>query len=326
MTLSVENLRTDFIMRGSVVHAVRSVSLHLNRGEILGIVGESGSGKTVLTHSILRLLRRPPASIHGSVRFEDEELLTCSENRIDAIRGNRICMIFQDPSAAFNPYMRLSDQMIESLMHHRSMKRGEALAAATAALEETGIPMSGRRIRSWPHEFSGGMLQRAMIAMSLLMRPAVILADEPTTALDVTVQARILALMKTIRDRHGVSILFITHNLGIVSGFCDRVLVMYAGMIVESGPVEKLFTSTAHPYTAALIRSVPRLGGSRETLFSIPGSPPDPAADPKGCPFFPRCGFALAECEAATPLLKPLDRDHSTACVRAAKGEAVWRK
>ena len=325
MLLSVEHLTTGFYLRSGVVHAVRGVSFGLGQGEILGIVGESGSGKTVLAHSLLRLLPQPPARIAGTVRFDGKELLTCDEKELRAIRGNSVCMIFQDPSASFNPYLRLVDQLTEPLLLHRPIRRAEAFERAVAALDETGIPDAAARIHSYPHEFSGGMLQRAMIAMALIMRPRIVVADEPTTALDVTVQAQLLRLMRGIRERYGMSVLFITHNLGIVAGFCDRVLVMYAGVILESGPAAPLFGATAHPYTRALIKSVPELTGGIERLYSIPGAPPDSASPPEGCPFLSRCEYGSAECAAVPPRLEMIGEQHATACIKAKNGSRPWK-
>ena len=324
MLLSVDSLFTSFHLRNAVVRAVRGVSFDLARGEILGIVGESGSGKTVLAHSLLRLLPSPPARITGNVRFEERELLTGDEKELRSIRSNSVGMIFQDPSASFNPYMRLVDQLIEPLQLHRKMGRSEAVAKAVAALDETGIPDAAKKINSYPHEFSGGMLQRAMIAMTLVMRPQLVLADEPTTALDVTVQAQLLRLIRDLRDRYGMSVLFITHNLGIVAGFCDRVLVMYAGVLLESAPAAALFRAPAHPYTRALMQSVPELTGGIDKLYSIPGVPPDPAAPVDGCPFFPRCAFGSDVC-VTTPLqLDTIGDQHATACIRTRCGEITW--
>jgi oligopeptide transport system ATP-binding protein len=311
-------------MRGGVAHAVRGVSLCLEKGEILGVVGESGSGKTVLAHSILRLLPQPPARIEGNVLFEEMDLLKCSAADLRSVRGNRICTIFQEPSTSFNPYMRLSRQLTESLRLHRKMTEKEALSVATAALAETGIPDPSHRIHAFPHEFSGGMLQRAMIAMALMMRPAIVFADEPTTALDVTVQAQLLNLMQTLRDKYRMSLLFITHNLGIVAGFCDRVMVMYAGQIMESATVERLFTATAHPYTRALIKSVPQLETSTGRLFSIPGTPPDVMNGNEGCPFYPRCEFKREACLSEPVEPGVIDEGHRSACIRIRKGERLW--
>ncbi|MBN1577278.1 MAG: ABC transporter ATP-binding protein [Chitinispirillaceae bacterium] len=324
MLLAVENLEVAFHLRNTAVRAVRSVSFELEKGETIGIVGESGSGKTVLAHSILRLVPHPPARTGGRILFDGDDLLSCSAAALRGIRGNRICMIFQDPSASFNPYLRLADQLMEPLLLHRSITRAEALDEAVAALGETGIAHPAERIRSFPHEFSGGMLQRAMIAMALMMRPQIVLADEPTTALDVTVQAQLLRLMRTLREQYAMTVVFITHNLGIVAGFCDRVLVMYAGVILESAPTGKLFSATAHPYTRALIRSVPRLQGTKETLSTIPGAPPDPSVEHTGCPFYPRCDCRIPECGEAPVRLVEIDEGHATSCIRFIRGDMAW--
>ena len=322
--LSVENLNVSFHLRNSVVRAVRSVSFNLEKGETLGIVGESGSGKTVLAQSLLRLIPQPPGRIEGKTYFDGVDLISCNDEILRTVRANRIGMVFQDPSSSFNPYIRLADQLIEPLLLHRSVTRAEALEAAIALLGKTGVPNPEKRIHSYPHEFSGGMLQRAMIAMALLVRPDIVLADEPTTALDVTVQAQLLRLLKDLREEYGLTIVFITHNLGIVAGFCSRVLVMYAGIIVESAPVEKIFFATAHPYTRALIRSVPRLRGEAAMLASIPGTPPDASADLKGCPFYSRCDRRTDECATALMRLVEIENGHATTCVRAIKGEIAW--
>ena len=324
MMLAVDNLTVSFHTRGGVVRAVRGISFGMRKGETLGIVGESGSGKTALAHALLRLHPQPPARVTGTAIFGDDDLLSCGDTTLRTIRGNRICMVFQDPSASFNPYLRIADQMAEPLMLHRSIKRGAALEIAATALGETGIIDPARRIRSYPHEFSGGMLQRAMIAMALMMRPDIVLADEPTTALDVTVQAQLLKIMKNLRDRHGLTILFITHNLGIVKGFCDRVLVMYAGVVLESAPATVIFTSPMHPYTRALLRSVPRLRGDNTQLDTIPGAPPDPTEEHAGCPFAPRCAYRIAVCDTAPLRLVEIDAGHETACIRVQQGDVPW--
>lgn len=321
MLLTVDNLQTSFYLRSSVVKAVRGVSFTVGEREVVGIVGESGSGKTVLAHTLLRLIPQPPGRTSGRVLFENVDLLTCPDAHLRAIRGDRVAMIFQDPSASFNPYMRLADQLIEPLMLHRKLKRVDALAAVAQALQETGITNAHERMHAFPHEFSGGMLQRAMIAMALVMRPALVIADEPTTALDVTVQAQLLRLMHHVRDEYALSIMLITHNLGIVAGFCDRVLVMYGGILVESASVEELFYATAHPYTHALIRSVPTLDTAATQLYTITGTPPDPTVDHKGCPFFERCSFAAPCCRENDAVLQPIGAEHTTACIRMLRGE-----
>ncbi len=322
--LSVQNIRVSFIMRKSTLYAVRGVSFDLEKGETLGIVGESGCGKSVLVNSLLRLILQPPGRIEGKALFNGIDMMSCSDERLRSIRGNLISMIFQDPLSAFNPYLRLSEQLIEPLLiHNRSVGRSRALERATELLEKTGVPSPSKRIQWYPHEFSGGMLQRAMIVMALITEPEILIADEPTTALDVTVQAQILNLLKGFQRQYGTSVVFITHNLGIVGGFCDRIMIMYAGMVVESGPVEKVFFSTAHPYTRALMRSVPGQSGS-SSLCSIPGAPPDSSQKITGCPFLTRCEYRTNECASAPVVLKETGNGHLTACIRAYKGEIVW--
>jgi len=324
MLLSVHDLATSFHLHKQTVQAVRKVSFSLKKGESLGIVGESGSGKTVLAHSLLRLIASPPATIEGSALFDGIDLITCSDREIRKIRGNRITMIFQDPSASFNPYMRLADQLTESLMLHKGVSRREATHAAVNALGTTGISSAAERIRAYPHQFSGGMLQRAMIAMSLVMQPDIMIADEPTTALDVTVQAQLLQLMKRLVVDKGISMLFITHNLAMVNGFCDRIMVMYGGKIMEYGTASDLFYSSAHPYTRALLDSVPRQHASVSRLSVIDGTPPDPSHPLPGCPFYPRCTYGTPDCREAPVDLVATENGHATACTRAIKGELSW--
>ncbi len=321
MLLDLKNISASFHLRGSEVHAVRSVSLSISQGETVGIVGESGSGKTVLSLSLLRLLPSPPAVVKGEALFDSIDLISCQDRMIRSIRGNRISMIFQDPLSSFNPYLRLSDQLTEPLLCHKNISRKEALQIATDMLSETGIKEPHKKIRSFPHQFSGGMLQRAMIAMALVTKPAILIADEPTTALDVTTQAQILSLMKKLQQQYSMSIIFITHNLGIVAGFCDRVHVMYAGMILESAETVSLFKSTSHPYTSALIRSVPSLHSKIDQLYGIGGPPYDPTQPIKGCPFAPRCEFGVEECFEEKIELSEIAPKHFTCCSRVKKGE-----
>lgn len=321
MLLDLKNISASFHLRGSVVHAVRNVSLSISQGETVGIVGESGSGKTVLSLSLMRLLPIPPAVIKGNALFDSIDLINCTDREIRSIRGNRISMIFQDPLSSFNPYLRLSDQLTEPLLCHKSISRKEALEIAASMLAETGIAQPQQKIRCYPHQFSGGMLQRAMIAMALVTRPSILIADEPTTALDVTTQAQILSLMKTLQQQYSMSIIFITHNLGIVAGFCDKVHVMYAGMILESAKTASLFKNTSHPYTRALIRSVPSLHAAVDQLYVIGGPPYDPTQPLKGCPFAPRCEFRVAECSEEKMELAEVAPDHFTCCSRIKKGE-----
>src|SRR6516164_7000280 len=295
--LEIENLRTYFYTRAGVVHAVDGVSFSLLAGDTLGIVGESGSGKSVICYSILGLIPRPPGKIvSGVARFAGIDLLSCPNRQLCAIRGKRISMIFQDPMTSLNPYMRISDQLVEPLLVHERINRSQAFKKAVESLEEVGISDASRRINLYPHQFSGGMRQRVMIAMALIGHPEILIADEPTTALDVTVQAQILELIKQ-RQRHlGLAVIFITHDLGVVASFCKRVNVMYAGRIMESGYTEEIFARPMHPYNASLQHSIPALHQKGQPLFTIPGTPPDLTLQIKACPFAPRCSYVVERC------------------------------
>ena len=320
--LRVENLRTYFHTRSGVVRAVDDVSFSIRQGETLGIVGESGSGKSVVCYSLLRLIPQPPGRIEsGRARFHELDLLHCSEKELRAIRGDRISMIFQDPMTSLNPYLRIGDQVTEPLLIHGKASPNEAFDLGVAALREVGIQDAARRMRSYPHEFSGGMRQRVMIAMALITKPELLLADEPTTALDVTVQAQILELIAKMQRDRGTAVIFITHDIGIVSGFCDRVLVMYAGRILESAPTVQLFYEPKHPYNQALQKSLPALHARGEELRTIPGAPPDISQPIRGCPFAPRCEFALEKCVTSEITLREVAPDHATACLRVQLGE-----
>jgi oligopeptide transport system ATP-binding protein len=320
--LEVENLRTYFYTRGGVIRAVNDVSFSLNRGETLGIVGESGSGKSVTCYSILGLIPKPPGKIvSGQANFDGVDLLNCQEQLLRRIRGKRISMIFQDPMTSLNPYMRISDQLVEPLLVHEKISRSRALAKAIASLEEVGIQDAAGRINLYPHQFSGGMRQRVMIAMALISRPEILIADEPTTALDVTVQAQILELIKQRQKDLGTAVIFVTHDLGVVASFCQEVNVMYAGRIVESAPTEEIFPRPMHPYNAALQHSIPALHKKGEILFTIPGMPPDLTIDFAGCSFAPRCAHATDPCWENTPSLKEMTPGHRTACTRFQQGE-----
>ena len=320
--LEVENLRTYFYTRSGVIRAVNDVSFSLRRGETLGIVGESGSGKSVTCYSILGLIPKPPGKIvSGHANFGGVDLLNCSDQRLRQIRGKRISMIFQDPMTSLNPYMRVSDQVVEPLLVHEKMSRSRALAKAIASLEEVGIQDAGGRINLYPHQFSGGMRQRVMIAMALISRPEILIADEPTTALDVTVQAQILELIKQRQKDLGTAVIFITHDLGVVASFCKDVNVMYAGRIVESASTAEIFARPMHPYNAALQQSIPALHKKGELLFTIPGVPPDLTIDLPGCSFAPRCAHATDACKEQAPLLKEFLPSHRTSCTRFQRGE-----
>ncbi|MBI5774623.1 MAG: ABC transporter ATP-binding protein [Verrucomicrobia bacterium] len=322
MLLKVTNLKTSFHTRNGVVRAVDGVSFVLGAGETLGIVGESGSGKSVTCYSIMGLIPQPPGRIEGGqAMFGDMDLLRCGPEELRRIRGARISMIFQDPMTSLNPYLRIEDQLIEPLLIHEKIERSSAIKRAIAALEEVGVPDAAQRIRSYPHEFSGGMRQRVMIAMALITKPQLLIADEPTTALDVTVQAQILELIKKLQRERGMAVIWVTHDLGVVAGFCDRVLVMYAGRIVESAPTQQIFKHPLHPYNRALQKSIPALQAKGAELYTIPGAPPDLARKPEGCAFAPRCEFAADKCRAGEMPLKEAEQGHATACWRVLDGE-----
>ena len=315
--LRVENLRTYFHTRAGVVRAVDDVSFSIDPGETLGIVGESGSGKSVACLSLLRLIPSPPGRIEsGRAQFVDVDLLRCDEDDLRRIRGDRIAMIFQDPMTSLNPYMRVGDQVIEPLIIHRKTSWDQARQRGIEALRAVGIQDAERRMRTYPHEFSGGMRQRVMIATALITKPALLIADEPTTALDVTVQAQILELIRKMQRELGTAVIFVTHDIGIVSGFCDRVLVMYAGRIVESASTAQIFYEPRHPYNQALQKSIPALHEKAEALYTIPGSPPDLSMPIPGCPFAPRCEHAQEKCTTSTIALKEVAPGHFSACLR----------
>jgi len=320
--LEVQDLKTYFHTRHGTVRAVDGVSFDLDPGETLGIVGESGSGKSVTLYSLLGLIPQPPGKIEsGTARFNGADLLNCSTETLRGIRGKQISMVFQDPMTSLNPYLRISTQLIEPLMVHEKIDKKKAIARAIPALEEVGIQDASKRIHGYPHEFSGGMRQRVMIAMALITRPQILIADEPTTALDVTVQAQILELIKQRQKDLGTAVIYVTHDLGVVAGFCDRVNVMYAGKIVESGSTSDIYYRSKHPYTVALQKSIPALHKKGEDLYTIPGMPPDLAREIPGCAFAPRCEYAQDRCTTTTIILKETAPGHSTACIRSQDGE-----
>jgi len=320
--LAVTDLRTHFHTRNGVTRAVDGISFTLERGETLGIVGESGSGKSVACYSLMGLVPQPPGRIEsGRAVFDGIDLLHCTPREARGIRGKRIAMVFQDPMTSLNPYLRISTQLIEPLLIHEKISRKDALRRAQAMLEAVGINDAARRIHHYPHEFSGGMRQRVMIAMALITRPELLIADEPTTALDVTVEAQILELIKKFQRESGMAVIFISHNLGVVSGLCDRVQVMYAGRIVETAGVRAIFYQPRHPYTRALQRSIPSLQPKGSELFTIPGLPPDLSKPIAGCAFAPRCEFAAARCRSEDPPLLEVETGHAHACLRAQAGE-----
>ncbi|HZQ97868.1 MAG TPA: ABC transporter ATP-binding protein [Chloroflexota bacterium] len=314
--LSVRNLRTVFRLRDTVVRAVNGVSYDLAPGEALGIVGESGSGKSVSSLSLMRLLPEPPAEVRAdAVLFDGVDLMALRPEAMARVRGRDLAMIFQDPMTSLNPVLTVGLQIEEALQEHLGYGRRRATERALELLEQVGIPAARERLRQYPHQFSGGMRQRAMIAMAIACGPKLLIADEPTTALDVTIQAQILDLLRRLRRELGMALILITHDLGVVAGMCDRVAVMYAGYIVEQAPTRRLFAQPSHPYTLGLLRSVPRLDGDPDAdLASIEGAPPDLAALGPGCPFAPRCPFAMDKCAAEMPPLDEIEGDHSIRC------------
>jgi len=320
--LEVQNLRAYFHTPNGIVRAVDGVSFSVEKGETLGIVGESGSGKSVTCYSLMGLIPKPPGRIEsGTARFDGADLLAMGEAELNQIRGKRIAMIFQDPMTSLNPYLRIEEQLIEPLLIHENLPRAEAVKRAIRALEEVGVPDAARRIRSHPHEFSGGMRQRVMIAMALITQPDLLIADEPTTALDVTVQAQILDLIARLQRERGMAVIWISHDLGVVAGFCRRVLVMYAGRVVESGRVEDIFARPLHPYNRALQRSIPALQGKGAELYTIPGLPPDVSKPLPSCAFADRCEFVQEVCRTGEVTLKEIEPGHDSACGRVQRGE-----
>ena len=315
--LDVTDLKTYFHTRAGVVRAVNGVSFSVEKGETLGIVGESGSGKSVACYSLMGLIPKPPGRIEsGKALFEGEDLLQMSEAQLNRIRGRRIAMIFQDPMTSLNPFLRIEDQLIEPLLLHGVTDKATARKQALEMLEKVGIPGASRRIRMYPHEFSGGMRQRVMIAMALITDPDLLIADEPTTALDVTVQAQILELIKEMQQQLNMAVIFISHDLGVVAGFCDRVNVMYSGQIVESGATDAIFAQPSHPYNQALQRSIPALQTKGEELFTIEGQPPDLTRPLNGCAFAARCTHATDACGQSAPQLERIGETHWSACLR----------
>ncbi len=323
--LSVRDLRSWFYTDQGIAKAVDGVSFDVHAGETLGIVGESGCGKTVTSLSILRLLPEPPARISddSSVLFEGEELTTASERRMRAVRGNEISMIFQEPMSSLNPVYSVGNQITEVLRLHRGLRRAEARAEAVRLLTEVGIPGPEQRVDEYPHQLSGGMRQRVMIAMALSCQPKLLIADEPTTALDVTIQAQILELLADLRERHAMAVLLITHDLGVIAEVCDRVVVMYAGQVVETGTVYEIFADPKHPYTRGLLDSLPSIESPGQRLNSIPGTVPSPTEWPSGCRFLERCGLAGEGCDAPQPLLRLEGEGRSARCWRVEEPAAV---
>lgn len=317
--LNVQDLKTVFLTRGGEVHAVNNVSFDLSPGELLGVVGESGSGKSVTMMSLLGLLPSPPADVRGgTVTFDGKDLLNVDAETLRSVRGGKIGFVFQDPMTSLNPVFNVGMQIMEPLRKHMGLNKRDARTRAQELLELVGIPDAGERLKDYPHQFSGGMRQRVMIAIALACDPQVLIADEPTTALDVTIQAQILELMKELREKLGMAVIWITHDLGVIAGIADRVMVMYGGQVVEQAPVKDLFRYPQHPYTKALLTTIPKVSGEREKrLTVIEGQPPIINAAPSACPFLDRCPVPMAVCAKKNPQRYEIADGHDAACFRA---------
>jgi len=314
--LEVKNLKVQFNTLEGVVQAVNGVSFIVEKGKTLGIVGESGCGKSVTVLSVMRLIAEPPGKISsGEVLFEGKDLLKIDKIHMQNIRGQEIAMVFQDPMTSLNPVLTIGKQISEAIIVHQHVSNEEAFKQTVNLLELVGIPQAEARYNDFPHQFSGGMRQRVMIAMGLSCNPSLLIADEPTTSLDVTIQAQIVELTKSLQSKFGMSVIWITHDLGVIAEIADRVIVMYAGYIVEEADVFSIFENPVHPYTLSLLKSLPRVDSRRyERLAIIPGSPPDCIHMPAGCPFMVRCGFAIERCGVENPLLEIVEDDHKAAC------------
>jgi oligopeptide transport system ATP-binding protein len=314
--LDVKNLKTQFFTQDGVVKAVDDVSFHIMPGETLGIVGESGCGKSITAMSIMRLIPSPPGKIvGGQILFDGEDVMKMSDEEVRSIRGNKIAMIFQDPMTSLNPVLTINRQISESLELHLGMSKSQSRARSVELLKMVGIPNAEERVDQYPHQFSGGMRQRVMIAMALSCNPSLLIADEPTTALDVTIQAQILDLMRNLQQEHNTALMMITHDLGVVAGMTDRIQVMYAGHVVETATTEELFANPRHPYTVGLLNSIPRLdAAAKAKLNPIRGLPPDLIDLPDMCPFLPRCDYAREKCEQQNPPLLEVNDIHRSAC------------
>ena len=322
-TVDIENLSVRYTTSDGVVEAVNGIDLKIEKGKTLGLVGETGAGKTTTALSILRLIPNPPGKITGGViRLEANNIFEYSEDEMESIRGKQVSMIFQDPMTSLNPVMTVGDQIAEEIqLHEKKMSKKEAMDKAREMLEMVGIP--GQRADEYPHQFSGGMKQRVVIAMALVCNPDLLIADEPTTALDVTIQAQVLDLMQKLKEQYQTSMLMITHDLGIVAEVCDEVSIMYAGQIVEHGNLVDIFENTAHPYTEGLFGSLPDIENREEELHPIPGLMPDPTNLPSGCPFHPRCKYATELCKTRKPVQTKLSETHMAACLAYEEGTGV---
>ncbi len=328
--LSMHDLVVQFRTHDGSVYAVNGVSMDLDEGETLGLVGESGCGKSVTNLAIMRLLPKPAGHIDGGdVFFQGQDLLSLGESEMRDLRGKEIAMIFQDPMTSLNPVLTIQEQMVETIQAHRRVSKADARARAVELLEMVGIPEPEKRIRNFPHQFSGGMRQRVMIAMALALEPKLLIADEPTTALDVTIQAQVLDLLKRLASEKHTAVILITHDLGVVAGMTERINVMYAGYVVESAPTARVFDQPRHPYTVGLLHSIPRLDAlPGDPLIPIEGVPPDLRSAPKGCPFAPRCGWRVEKCWTDMPPLEPLEPTSEviTTGPRATHTVACWNR
>jgi peptide/nickel transport system ATP-binding protein len=312
--LEVKDLRVHFPTEDGIVKAVDGISFTIQRGETLGIVGESGSGKSVSFLTVMGLINRKNATVEGEITFQGQDLINMPKEELQAIRGNKIGMIFQDPMTSLHPFYRVGDQISEAILAHEDINKKEAAARAVDMLRRVGIPRPDERARQYPHEFSGGMRQRAMIAMALSLNPDLLIADEPTTALDVTVQAQILDLIDRLQSEFNTAVAIITHDLGVVAEHCDHIQVMYAGRLVETGSADDIYYQPMMPYTWGLLKSIPLLTSQEERLHPIKGLPPSLITLPKGCPFNPRCPYVFDRCRVETPQLLPVDGHHAAAC------------
>ena len=323
LLLDIRNLQVRFHTPEGTVYAVNDISYKVHEGEVVAVVGESGCGKSVSMMAVLGLIPRPPGEIAGGeALFMGRDLLRLPEDDMQSVRGGDIAMVFQDPMTSLNPVLSVRRQMTESLRRHANMSPEQARDRAIELLELVGIPDAARRLGDYPHQFSGGMRQRVMIAMMLACNPSLLIADEPTTALDVTIQAQIVELVTRMREKLGMALIWITHDLGVVAGLAERVIVMYAGMIVEEADVDGLFDNPSHPYTLALLAALPRVDRRRDSrLNSIPGAPPNLLVEPRGCPFAPRCEFVIERCRVERPPLMPVSPTQRSACWVLAGGE-----
>lgn len=319
--LNISGLKTHFFTAEGVVRSVDGVDIMIGEGETVGLVGESGCGKSVTSLSIMRLVPWPPGKIvEGSIMFQDKDIVCLSEAEMRDIRGNDIAMIFQDPMTSLNPVFTIGDQIVETIRLHMKLNKKKALSRAVDLLKQVGIPRAEQIVNEYPHRLSGGMRQRVVIAMAMACNPKLLIADEPTTALDVTIQAQILDLMRKLKKDNGTSILMITHDLGVVAEMCDRVVVMYGGKVVEEADVNTLFTAPSHPYTKGLLQSIPSIDQEKEWLDSIPGNVPIPSEMPEGCKFAPRCIYAMERCQTEEPTLYEIGNGQKSRCFLVEEG------